>query len=105
MRNADIAVYESGMQLQPQRMELYQANLLTDQTRREKSWLCDELQMRNRAVQKDHARNCQEIEELQRIWCAEAERAGQLKYDELSVEQKENPSAMDQLTAQGELLD
>ena len=40
MRNADIALCETGMQRQSQRMELYQANQLTDQARREKSWLC-----------------------------------------------------------------
>ena len=47
MRNSDVALYETGMQFQSQRMELYQANQLTDQTRREKSWLCDEVEMRN----------------------------------------------------------
>ena len=36
-RNADIVLYESGMQLQSQRMELHQANQLSDQTQREKS--------------------------------------------------------------------
>ena len=36
-RNADFVLYESGMQLQSQRMELYQANQLSDQTQREKS--------------------------------------------------------------------
>ena len=35
-QNADIALYETDMQLQSQRMELYHANQLTDQTRREK---------------------------------------------------------------------
>ena len=30
MRNADIVLYENGMQLQSQRMELYQANQLID---------------------------------------------------------------------------
>ena len=37
MQTADIALYEIGMQLQTQRMELYQTNQLTDQTQREKS--------------------------------------------------------------------
>ena len=37
----DVALYD-GMQLQSQRMELHQANQLTDETRREKSWQCDE---------------------------------------------------------------
>ena len=75
MRNADFAHHETGMQLQSHKMELYQANQLTDQTRSEESWLCDELEMRNRAFQEDHERNCQEIEELRRICCTEAERA------------------------------
>ena len=66
MRNSDVALYETGMQFQSQRMELYQANQLTDQTRREKSWLCDEVEMRNRAFQEHRARSCQEIEELQK---------------------------------------
>ena len=39
MRNADIALSATGMQLQSQRMEHYQANQLIDQTRREKSWV------------------------------------------------------------------
>ena len=42
MPNAGKALYETGMQLQSQRMELHQANQLTDQTRREKSLLLDE---------------------------------------------------------------
>ena len=63
MRNADPALSETGMQFQSQRMELYQANQLTDQTRSERSWVCDELEMRNRAFQEDRARNCHEIEE------------------------------------------
>ena len=40
MRKADISLFENGMQLQSQWMELYQA--VTDQPRREESWLCDE---------------------------------------------------------------
>ena len=63
MRNADLALYETGMQLQSKMMELYQANQLSDQTRREKKWPCDELEMRNRAFQEDRARNCHEIED------------------------------------------
>ena len=30
MRNADVAFYDTGMQLQSQRLELFQANQLTD---------------------------------------------------------------------------
>ena len=47
MRNADTALYETGMQFQSQRVERDQSNQLTDQTRREKSWLCDGAEMRN----------------------------------------------------------
>ena len=32
---------------------------LTAQTRRERSWLCNELEMRHRAFQEDRARHCQ----------------------------------------------
>ena len=66
MQNAYIAIHEIGMQLQSQRMGLYQANQLTDRTRREKSWLCDETEMRNRAFQEDRASNCQESEEVRK---------------------------------------
>ena len=63
MQNADIALYETGIQLQSQRMELYLANQVSDQAQREKSWLCEELDMRNQAFQEDRARDIQEIEE------------------------------------------
>ena len=56
--------------------------------------------MRNKAFQEDHARGRQEIEKLRRICCAEADRARELKYDELSTQQKENLCAVNQLVAQ-----
>ena len=59
MQNADRALYETGKELQSQRVELNQANQLTDQTRGEKSWLCDEIEMRNKAFREDRARRCQ----------------------------------------------
>ena len=40
------------------KMELFQAHQRTDQPRREKSSLCDELDMRNKTSQGDRARNC-----------------------------------------------
>ena len=43
---ADRALQESGMQLHSQRMDLYQANQLSDQSQREKSRLCTELDRR-----------------------------------------------------------
>ena len=71
MQNADRALDEAGIQLQSQRMELYQANQLTNQTQREKSWLCNELEMRNRAFR-------------------------QLKIDELSTQEEESKSTVSQ---------
>ena len=56
--------------------------------------------MRNRACQEDRAKDCQEIQELRGVGCAEAERARQLRIDELSVQQRENPSTVNQLLAQ-----
>ena len=94
MRNSDVALYETGMQFQSQRMELYQANQLTDQTRR------DEVEMKNRAFQENRARSCQEIEELQRICCAEADRARQLRINELSTKKEERKSTVNQLMLQ-----
>ena len=35
MQNAGIALYETGPQLEPQRMKLYQANQLSDEAQRE----------------------------------------------------------------------
>ena len=60
---------------------------LTDQSQREKSWFCDELEMRNRA-QEDRAKSNQEIEELKKFCCTEAGRANQLRIDELSTREK-----------------
>ena len=57
---------------QSQRMELHQVNQLTDQSRREKCWLCDELEMRETAFQEDRVTSYQEIEELRRICSTEA---------------------------------
>ena len=69
----DSALYASGIQLQSQRMEFHQANQLTDQSQRENSWLCNELEMRDKAFQEDRARRYREIEEKRKICCAEAE--------------------------------
>ena len=48
--------YETGIQLQSQRMERCKANQVTGQTQREKSWLCNELEMRSRAFQENRAK-------------------------------------------------
>ena len=77
--------HESGIQLQSQGMDLYQANQLTDQSRRAKSWLCEESEMRNRAFQDDRVKSYQERQELKRI--TEAESARQLRIYELSTQE------------------
>ena len=93
-RNTDIALYESSRQLESQKMELYQANQLTDQAQREKSWLSGELVLRNRAFQEDCAVACQEIRELRRICCVETGRPRHLNIDELSMHQRDHPSTV-----------
>ena len=57
-RNADIALHEASRQLESHRMELRQANQLTDEAQREKSWLFGEFDVRNKAFQEDCARDC-----------------------------------------------
>ena len=64
MQKVHIALYETGIQLQCHRVELYQANQVSDQAQREKSWLCEELDMRNRAFQEDRAKDSRAIDEL-----------------------------------------
>ena len=56
--------------------------------------------MRNRVFQEDRARSCQEIEELRRMCCAEAERARRLRIDELSAQKEESKSTVNQLMVQ-----
>ena len=51
--------------------------------------------MRNRLFQEDHARDCQEIEELRSICFEEADRARQARSDELS-HQERNPTTVSQ---------
>ena len=71
-RNADIALCETNRQVESRRK-----NQWADQAQREKSWLFRELDMRNRVLREDHAKDCHEFEELRRICCEEAERARQ----------------------------
>ena len=86
-RDAGVALYETGGQLESQRMELYQANHLSDQAQREKSWRCEELDLRNKIFQKDRAKYFQEIEELRTffVWKLGAR---QIKLDKLNETEK-----------------
>ena len=64
---ADRALHESGMQLQSQRMELYQANQLSDHSQREKSWPHTQLDREERLLPEDRMRSLQEIQELKNV--------------------------------------
>ena len=57
-------------------------------------------QLRNRLFLVDHARDCQEIEELRRVCCGETGRARQPRIDELSVHAERNPTTVSQLLTQ-----
>ena len=56
--------------------------------------------MRNRLFQEDHARDCQEIEELRSMCCEEANRARQALIDEVSMQQERNPTTLSQMMTQ-----
>ena len=75
------------------------------QAQREKSWLSEELEMRNKAFQEDRARDCQEMDELQRICCAEAERAPPLRIDEKSFYSESAYGSDSGIARQGKFLD
>ena len=54
----------------------------------------ESLESRNRLFQENHARDCQEIEELRRICCEEIEQARQARSEELSMQQRRNPTTV-----------
>ena len=58
---ADRALHETGMQLHSQRMELYQANQFSDHSQREESWLCTELDRKERFLQDDRMRGLKKV--------------------------------------------
>ena len=49
IESADRALQETGLQLHSQRMELYQANHLSDHSKREKNWLCTEMDKKGKS--------------------------------------------------------
>ena len=66
----------------------------------DKICLYGELELRSRLFQENHAKDCQEIEELRSICCEEADRARQARSDELSVQRETIPAAVSQMMAQ-----
>ena len=67
---------------------------------RETTILFGESELRNRLFQEDHARDCQEIEDLTRICCEETDRARQAIIDELPLQQQRNATTVSQMMAQ-----
>ena len=92
--NSDDALNETNQQLEPQRLEFFQANQWADQAQRENSRLFGELSTKNRIYKQNRATDCQEIEALRRI-CGK--RVRQLRIDGLSMQQEETPSTVNQL--------
>ena len=64
-RNSGVAFQEIKQEFESQRCQLHQASRKADQVQGDKISLCGELELRNsRLFQENHARDCQEIEEL-----------------------------------------
>ena len=89
-RNRDHSLQEINQEFESQRFRLNQASRWADQSHRDKISLYGVLELRNRLFQENHARDCQEIEELRRICFEETDRARQGRIDDLSVPQERN---------------
>ena len=96
-RNSETAFREINQEFESQRFQPHQASRWADQAQRDKNSLYRELVLRNRFFQEDHARDCQEIEELRRICCEETDRARQARLDELCMQQQRNPTTVSQM--------
>ena len=56
--------------------------------------------MRNTLFRENQATDCQEIDTLRRICCEETDRARRVRIDDLSMQQKMNPTTVSQLLTQ-----
>ena len=99
-RNSDISLHEINQEFESQRFQLRQARRWADQAQRDKISLYGELELRTRLFHEDHARDCQETEELRRSCFEETDRARQARNDELSLPQERNPTTVSQLMTQ-----
>ena len=63
-RNADVALYEVNQEFESQRFQLQQASRWAEQAQRDNISLNGKMELRTRPLQENHARDCQEIEEL-----------------------------------------
>ena len=93
-RNSDTALYEINQEFESQRLQLQQANQWTDQAQRQKNKLVWRL------FRESQTTYCQEIEELRRTCCEEADRARQARIHVLCVHQERNPKTVSQLLTQ-----
>ena len=94
-RDSDITLDETNRKLEPQRLELYQANQWVDEAQRENINLCGELEKTDSSK-----KVAKEIEELRRICCEETDRVRQLRICEFSMQQERNPTTVSQLWTQ-----
>ena len=78
-RNSDIPLYEVNQELESQRSKLQQRNQSADHVHRGKTRRYGELQVKKRFCRKNHAKDCQEIEESRTICCEEADWTRQAK--------------------------
>ena len=98
------SLFKRSMQeFESQRFQLHQASRWADQAQRDKISWYGELELRNRLFQEDHARECQEIEELRRICCEETDRARQARIDAFSMHRERNASDLE-ITEQSKFL-
>ena len=74
-RKSDIALYDVNPEFESQRLHLQLVNQWADEAQREKISLCGESEMRTRLFRENRAKDCQEIEELRRVFCEETDRA------------------------------
>ena len=83
---------------------LYPANPLSDHSNGEKHRLCNKVDREEKFLQEDRMRSLQETEQLKKLRCTEADRAKQLRTDELSTQEKERKSAENPLIVQNQEL-
>ena len=103
-RNRDHSFQEISQEIESQRCRLNQASKWADHAQRQKISLYGELELRSRLFQENHARDGREIEELRRICCEEIEQTRKARSEELSVQQRRNPTTVSQVMAQIQYL-
>ena len=83
-KNTNFAFQGISQEFESQRFQPHQASRWADQAQRDKISLYEKFELRSRLFRENHARDCQEIEELRSICCEEADGARQERSGELS---------------------